>query len=128
MLNARGNTFSRNHTTLNPDNIEFWQFSWHEIGYYDLPAAIDFILAKTEHEKLICAGHSQGGSVLTVLLSDRPEYNEKVSSVHLMAPAIFLKYYNFLLHPAVSNLYEIKVSNNTFFLILSINAIRNFYG
>lgn len=109
MLNARGNTFSRNHTTLNPNDIQFWQFSWHEIGFYDLPAAIDFILAKTIQKNIICVGHSQGGSVLAVLLSDRPEYNEKISSVHLMAPAIILKHYNFLLFPAVQNLYEIKV-------------------
>lgn len=95
-----------------------------------MPAAIDFILARTEQEKLICAGHSQGGSVLTVLLSDRPEYNEKVSSVHLMAPAIFLRFYNFLLHPAVTNLYQIKVCKhfkNSEFKFISIDSNQSIF-
>lgn len=31
--NARGNTHSRKHETLNPDrHRDFWDFSWHEIG------------------------------------------------------------------------------------------------
>lgn len=32
MGNARGNIFSRNHTTLDPEKGQFWKFSWHEIG------------------------------------------------------------------------------------------------
>lgn len=80
MGNARGNTLSRNHTTLNPNEVDFWKFSWHEMGVYDLPALIDFILARTGQEQLIYAGHSQGGTSLFVLLSERREYNKKISS------------------------------------------------
>lgn len=50
-----------------------------------------------------------GGSVLAVLLSERPEYNEKISSAHLMASAIFLKYHNQILNPFLKRLNEIKV-------------------
>lgn len=60
--NARANTYSRNHTHLSPDDGEFWKFSWHEIGLYDLPAMIDFILEKTEQDQMIYIGHSQGKS------------------------------------------------------------------
>lgn len=52
--------FSRNHTSLSPEKPEFWQFSWHEIGYYDLPTMIDYILLQTNKTKLAYVGHSQG--------------------------------------------------------------------
>lgn len=32
IANARGNTYSRRHILLNPNQPEFWNFSWHEIG------------------------------------------------------------------------------------------------
>jgi lysosomal acid lipase/cholesteryl ester hydrolase len=57
--NARGNVYSRTHTTLDPDHSpEYWNFSWHEIGTIDLPAMIDFILEKTGNEKLQYIGYS----------------------------------------------------------------------
>lgn len=64
--NARGNRHSRRHRTLNPDGRrrerrDFWSFSWHQIGYYDLPAMIDFILSRNRNfEKITYIGHSQG--------------------------------------------------------------------
>ncbi|XP_055678100.1 lipase 3-like [Lutzomyia longipalpis] len=53
MGNSRGNTYSRNHIKLNPDNSsKFWDFSFHEQAIYDLPATFDYILKKTERKKL----------------------------------------------------------------------------
>lgn len=51
---------------------------------------IDYILAYDKQKKLIYAGHSQGGSMIMVLLCERPEYNKKVSSVHLIAGAVMV--------------------------------------
>lgn len=60
MGNARGNRYSRNHTSLNPNSDgQFWNFSWHEIGMYDLPAMINYVLEETNFEKLGYFGHSQ---------------------------------------------------------------------
>lgn len=92
--NCRGNTFSRNHTTLNPSSAEFWNFSWHEMGVNDLPAMIDFILLTTKQKQLSYIGHSQGVTTALVMLSSRPEYNEKVFVLHAMTPPIILKYNN----------------------------------
>lgn len=107
--NARGNSFSRNHTSIDAEDSKFWKFSWHEIGVYDLPAMIDYILAKTKQKQLIYVGHSQGGTIMFVLLSEHPEYNEKVSSVHIMAGAIIMKYSNTLFNLVLPNMDEIKV-------------------
>ncbi|XP_034474175.1 lipase 1 [Drosophila innubila] len=89
--NARGNRYSRNHTTLDPDESKFWDFSWHEIGMYDLPAMIDYILKTTAYKKLQYAGHSQGCTAFFVMCSMRPAYNEKVISMQAMAPAVYAK-------------------------------------
>ncbi|XP_055316816.1 lipase 3-like [Sitodiplosis mosellana] len=109
--NARGNTFSRNHTTLDPDKSRFWSFSFHEIAIYDLPAQIDFILAQTNRTQLIYVGHSQGGNIIFILLSERPEYNKKIALVHAMAAAVFMvkSDSNALLNPLLDNLDDLKI-------------------
>ncbi|CAB0013052.1 unnamed protein product [Nesidiocoris tenuis] len=60
------------------------------MGYYDLPAVIDFILGATESKNLAYVGHSQGTTELLTLLATRPEYNEKIRVAALMAPVAFL--------------------------------------
>ncbi|XP_073944684.1 lipase 1-like [Choristoneura fumiferana] len=105
LLNARGNTFSRNHTIMDPDrrgDAEFWMYSWDEIGSLDLPAYIDYILETTGQEKVHYIGHSQGGTSFLVMSASRPEYNEKIISFLGLAPAAY--FHN---------------NENTFFLVMS---------
>lgn len=59
MGNARGNRYSKNHTKLAKNSQDYWDFTFHEMGKYDLPAVIDFILAKSKFEQLHYIGHSQ---------------------------------------------------------------------
>jgi predicted alpha/beta hydrolase len=61
--NARGNLYSKAHKTLLPNQKAFWDFSWHEIGYYDLPAMIDYILLHTQQQQINYIGHSQVNKV-----------------------------------------------------------------
>lgn len=88
--NQRGNSYSQNHITLNSNERKFWDFSWHEIGYYDLAAMFDYILGLTDNSALHYVGYSQGTSTFMVLLSSRPEYREKVKTIHLMAPVVYM--------------------------------------
>ncbi|XP_017005588.2 lipase 3 [Drosophila takahashii] len=90
--NARGTTHSRGHRTLATSDARFWQFSWHEIGVYDLPAIVDYVLARTNRRQVHYVGHSQGTTVLLVLLSQRPEYNVRFANAALMAPVAFLQH------------------------------------
>lgn len=117
--NARGNIYSANHTIYKAfgsrkHQRKFWNFSWHEIGIfdvvysckntdfnqfcfyqiglYDLPASIDYILSKTDQSELHYIGHSQGTSTFFVMLSERPEYNNKIKMMHALAPAAFLSH------------------------------------
>lgn len=90
MGNARGNRYSRNHTSLSIDDHRFWWFSFHEIGYYDVPAMIDYILEKTQQQNLQYVGHSQGTTVFFVMASTRPEYNKKIRLASLLAPVAYM--------------------------------------
>lgn len=89
MGNARGNKHSSRHQTFHSDSKDFWSFGWHEIGYYDVPAMIDYVLKITKQAKTFYVGHSQGTTSLLVLLSRRPEYNSKIIQAHLMAVSAY---------------------------------------
>lgn len=86
MGNARGNTYSRNHVSLKPTSAAFWKFSWHEIGYYDLPAMIDYVLDETGVLKIQYVGFSQGTTAFWVMTSTKPEYNDKIKAMQALAP------------------------------------------
>ncbi|XP_053982963.1 gastric triacylglycerol lipase-like isoform X1 [Hylaeus volcanicus] len=87
--NNRGNIYSKNHTSLSAADRQFWDFSYHELGIYDLPATIDYILDQTKHEKLFYVGHSQGTTQFWVTMSQRPDYNEKIGLMIGLAPVAF---------------------------------------
>uniref|UniRef100_A0A182XVP9 Lipase 3 n=1 Tax=Anopheles stephensi TaxID=30069 RepID=A0A182XVP9_ANOST len=91
LADMRGNRYSQGHTRLNSSSPEYWDFSWHEMGYYDLPAAIDYILRQTGARQLDYIGHSQGTTVFFVMASSRPEYNEKIAHMYALSPAVCLK-------------------------------------
>ncbi|KAJ8922169.1 hypothetical protein NQ315_004104 [Exocentrus adspersus] len=90
ILNARGSPFSRKHKYLDiKKDVEYWWFSYHEIGVYDLPANIDYIVNKT-HQKVFVIGHSQGNTCYFVMSSERPDYNEKVKLGIAYAPSVII--------------------------------------
>ncbi|NWX92945.1 LIPM Lipase, partial [Nothoprocta pentlandii] len=85
--NSRGNSWSRRHMNLSTDQEEFWDFSFHEMAIYDLPAMINFILQKTGQQKLYYIGHSQGSSIGFIAFSALPQMAEKIKMFFALAPA-----------------------------------------
>ncbi|CAG9768674.1 unnamed protein product [Ceutorhynchus assimilis] len=81
LFSGRGSDipFKKSHVKLdwNKDSA-FWLHSFHELGIYDLAATIDFILKCTGQKKVTLIGHSAGGAEFFALLSEKPEYNQKV--------------------------------------------------
>ncbi|CAH2255174.1 jg7249 [Pararge aegeria aegeria] len=90
--NSRGNRYSRRHVALDPDkDSTYWNFSFHQMGYYDLPAIIDRILNETQSASLSTIGHSRGNLIFYILGATRPEYNSKVNVMISLAPICYLR-------------------------------------
>jgi pimeloyl-ACP methyl ester carboxylesterase len=76
--NNRGNKYSRNHVKFNPNkDSAFWNHTFHEMGKYDLPAMIDYILGKTGRDKISYVAHSQGSAQLFSALTYNTDYFTK---------------------------------------------------
>ncbi|XP_034825899.1 lipase 1-like [Maniola hyperantus] len=86
--NQRGNYYSRRHVHMDPDkNSKFWQFSVDEIGLYDIPATIDYVLKNTGERKVNYVGFSQGAGTFLIMCSERPGYCDKANVLIGLAPA-----------------------------------------
>lgn len=84
--NVRGSTYGRRHRTLDPTDERFWRFSADEIGAFDLPATVDYVLRVTGADRLNYLGFSQGGTVALIMLAERPRYARKVGVLLAAAP------------------------------------------
>lgn len=59
------------HIYLSFEDERYWDHSFTEIGNYDIPAAIDYILKTTNKKKISAVGHSMGTSALTSAMADK---------------------------------------------------------
>ncbi|XP_012231374.2 lipase 3-like isoform X1 [Linepithema humile] len=88
--NFRGNTYSRTHISLSPSDSKFWDFSFEEIGTYDLPAIISYITNLTSKPLYTYIGHSMGTTTFYVMAIKRPEIAKMVRMMISLAPAAFI--------------------------------------
>lgn len=118
--NARGSKYSRHHVTYSPEDVQFWNFSFHEIGFFDIPAMIDHALEKSNKAKLTYIGHSQGTTAYFVMSSLRPEYNKKVN---VMISLATIAWTGNIISPFVRLIVPIKNAYNFISNVLKINEI-----
>lgn len=90
--NARGNKYGLQHVNMSSTESDFWEFTWEEIGVYDLPAMINYTLNVTGQERLYFIGHSQGTTAFYVMCSMKPEYNSKIKLMISLAPVAWLEH------------------------------------
>ena len=62
------------------------------MGLDDIPAIVDYILSETNQSSLVYVGHSMGTTISYVLLSAKPEYNEKIKFVISLSPVAYWKH------------------------------------
>jgi len=96
LTNNRGNTFGKNHTTLNPKHDkQFWNFTFMEMGQFDTPANIKYILQNTGKKDLTFVGWSQGVIQFLVAMADAKIKAYVDKSVNLfvgIAPVSWMKH------------------------------------
>ncbi|KAG5667105.1 hypothetical protein PVAND_015104 [Polypedilum vanderplanki] len=84
--NVRGSKYATKHKYLDTESLKYWQFSFHEMGVYDLKTMIDYTLQMTGSDSCFYIAHSQACTQQLVFLSMLPEYNKKIIQSHLMSP------------------------------------------
>ncbi|KAB0797386.1 hypothetical protein PPYR_08380 [Photinus pyralis] len=92
LVNNRGTKWSKKHRTLDPirNKRSFFDYSFEEVGLYDLPAIIDYVLNVTNFKKLFYIGYSQGTTSFFLMASAKPEYNERIMLMTAFAPVTYL--------------------------------------
>eukprot|EP00696_Hemimastix_kukwesjijk_P012827 gnl/Hemi2/26149_TR8777_c0_g1_i1.p1 gnl/Hemi2/26149_TR8777_c0_g1~~gnl/Hemi2/26149_TR8777_c0_g1_i1.p1 ORF type:complete len:455 (+),score=142.62 gnl/Hemi2/26149_TR8777_c0_g1_i1:181-1545(+) len=88
--NNRGNSYT--HSRYFPaENPKAWDWTFAEMGEFDLNAEISYILSHTKCPKLTYIGHSQGSTQAFAGLSLTPGLGDKMNLFVALSPAVFLK-------------------------------------
>lgn len=90
LVNIRGNKYSCGHRHLDTESKEFWNFSFHEVGLYDLPAVVNYVYKQTQ-QKVTLVAHSQGTSSVFAGLAMNPDLQKYINSFYALAPVAFFK-------------------------------------
>ena len=94
--NNRGNKYSHKHTNKKISNKDFYDYTFVEMGKFDMPAMYKFILDKTKSDgKIIYIGHSQGTSQMFsgLLEDDTGHYIQDKTEIFIaQAPVVFMNY------------------------------------
>ncbi|EDW87976.1 lipase 1 [Drosophila yakuba] len=104
LANLRGVApYGRQHIDLTDVMLEFWRFSFHEHGAYDLPAIIDHMAKVTGdeqlergkgsgadgeemHHQVVLIGHSQAFNAFLVLCAVHPRFSQRIQLIQALAP------------------------------------------
>lgn len=87
--NSRGTDGSRKHASLDPNEAEYWNFSWDEMAR-DIPACINYMLEQTGQPTLSYIGHSHGCTLFYMAMIQQPELNEKIDIMIALGTATTL--------------------------------------
>jgi lysosomal acid lipase/cholesteryl ester hydrolase len=80
--NSRGNKHSKYHEKFSPVSYEFWSYSFHDMGLYDIPAILDHIYRiNSSKRKIIYIGHSQGTCMMFAALTMKLDYFQQMIKV-----------------------------------------------
>lgn len=119
--NNRGTANSYLHTKLTTKDKKYWDFSFHEMGMYDLPANIDFVLNKTGKPQVVYVGHSQGTEQFWISNILRNDIGPKINAMAAFAPVMSVAHAN---SPAINFLFKFGIDKILVKLFDSILVLR----
>ncbi|KAL5076181.1 hypothetical protein RYX36_015165 [Vicia faba] len=126
LANGRGTKYSTRHTSLTPNEMGYWDWSWDELVSYDLPASVEYVFNLTG-QKMHYAGHSQGTLVAFVALSQGKLLN-MLRSAALLSPIAHL---NMITSELTKVIAELFLANDVYWLGVreidpNANGVTNF--
>jgi len=92
--NSRGTTYSRAHRHLDPDvkakgHEKYWEFSFQEMGQFDLPAAFNYVMKETGIQQFSYIGHSMGTTEIMVALADNPDFYRPILNLVILLGPVY---------------------------------------
>ncbi|KAI4308410.1 hypothetical protein L6164_031489 [Bauhinia variegata] len=88
LANTRGTKYSSEHTSLNPNDKAYWDWSWDQLSAYDLSASVNYVYKNTG-QKLHYAGHSLGTLIALAAFSQH-KVLDSLRSAALLSPIAHL--------------------------------------
>ncbi|KAN0034469.1 hypothetical protein ACTFIV_000982 [Dictyostelium citrinum] len=84
--NVRGTIYSNKHLNYTIDDVEYWNFSFDEMGQFDLPCIVDYVINVTGNSKVNYIGHSQGTTMGFIGFIEGNELTKKINTFFALAP------------------------------------------
>ncbi|KAJ6754446.1 TRIACYLGLYCEROL LIPASE 2 [Salix purpurea] len=103
IANTRGTRYSCRHTSLQPNEPGFWNWSWDEMVVFDLPAVFDYVYSQTG-QKAHYVGHSLGTLIALASFSEGLLV-DKLKSAVLLSPIAYLSHMNTALGVAAAKVF-----------------------
>lgn len=90
--NSRGTSYSNRHQNFTVDDHAFWNFTMNEMGMYDVPANVKYVLehAQGNYQQVIWFGHSQGTAQWFIANALHPELASKFKAFIGLAPVMYV--------------------------------------
>ncbi|KAL3669030.1 hypothetical protein V7S43_006315 [Phytophthora oleae] len=88
--NNRGNTYSTGHVKYTTEDDAFWDFSWEDMGRFDLPAMLNYVRETSGQDTVALVGHSEGTTQALVAFSEDQALAQTVSYFAALAPVAWL--------------------------------------
>ena len=85
------NSFFSYISNVNPkDSGEYWDFDLEKMSLNDLPVVFKKIEEESPTGKVNVICHTTGCSQIAILMSEKPEFQDKIETIHMLSPIIAL--------------------------------------
>ncbi|XP_060527871.1 lipase member K-like [Cylas formicarius] len=125
LLNHRGTYYSSKHQRLTTNDPQYWNFGFHDVAVYDLPACIEYVASKTGSKgNLIYVGHSMGTTTSYVYsMIKKGHARDHLSGIVSLAPVAYMGNVTGMFKLIASSVSPIKKLAQSF----GINAVGQFH-
>mmetsp|Transcript_6606 Transcript_6606/g.7352 ORF Transcript_6606/g.7352 Transcript_6606/m.7352 type:complete len:406 (-) Transcript_6606:42-1259(-) len=95
MTNSRGNINSYEHMNPAEYNVfdsssKFFDFSWDEMGKYDVTANLNYVISHSNYDKAFYVGHSQGVTQFFVASDVISDLGDKIAGFIGLGPVMYV--------------------------------------